>query len=221
MNFMAFAFMAFASIILFNNVGILGNKIFSISSQDAIRQIALPQTAKLFQAKTGNGWCVDSEGKEGTARYFLEVGCYGAQSMCDGDSMCVAFACNSTGGKAVLYTKTDCTHACSATTWLFDPTLIHNASAESTQSRQDYAEWSSSGQCYVQSAMTSLSADAAVGDTTINVADSSIFAVGQSIRLLTEIKTITQVSAGELVMATPLDEFHQAGKKVLVVTSDR
>jgi hypothetical protein len=112
--------------------------------------------------------------------------------MCAVDSMCVGFACNSTSGMATLYSQTHCTHACSSTAWLFDPTVITNASAEATVNRGVYADWSSSGVCYVQSALTSLSAAASAGSTTINVADSSIFAIGESIRLQTEVKTITE-----------------------------
>eukprot|EP00930_Biecheleria_cincta_P017729 TRINITY_DN1399_c0_g2_i1.p1 TRINITY_DN1399_c0_g2~~TRINITY_DN1399_c0_g2_i1.p1 ORF type:complete len:731 (-),score=72.81 TRINITY_DN1399_c0_g2_i1:151-2043(-) len=132
--------------------------------------------------------------------------------------MCVAFACKD--GSSVIYTRTDCMYSCFNYAWVMDPTLITNATSAGSASSAASAAWSS-GQCYVQSAITSLSAATTTGSTSLSVVDSSMFAAGYSIRVQAEITTITEVSSGRIVVATPLQGTYRAGTAILLVASDR
>ena len=158
----------------------------------------LPETSKAFQATSGSGWCVDSGGLEGTARKLTSVGCQGAQNVCESDDMCVAFACQNSstaGARSVLYTTSDCKYNCERWDWVMDPSLVTNASTASSDSEQVREAWSQA-QCYKQTAQTRLSGAAGAGSMSISVLSADAFAVGDSVRIYTEVKTITGVSSG-------------------------
>ena len=76
----------------------------------------------------GHGWCVDSEGGEGTARKFLQDTLYStASDICSLDDKCAGFAYAEDTQQAVVYTTTGCTSDCSNTAWTQNPTLITGA----------------------------------------------------------------------------------------------
>jgi len=103
-----------------------------------------------FHALQGNGWCVDSTGQEATARTeTLSLSCPNAQTLCEKDSMCVAFACISSGNHAVLYTTTNCAFGCDRLDWIHHPKQIVAAGYDS--SNELYAAWDE-GVCYVSEA---------------------------------------------------------------------
>lgn len=86
-------------------------------------------TAKVYTQVPGTGWCSDEYGvNEATARRFEQVNCAGAQSSCDSDSACVAYACM-TGASpmSVLYSTTNCSVGCSGREWETNPRLITKA----------------------------------------------------------------------------------------------
>jgi hypothetical protein len=150
---------------------------------------ALPPTAKNFQATAGIGWCVDSDGKESQARNFVKMSCESAQNMCQHDAMCTAFACAALDGRSVLYTTTGCQADCDKLDWQKNPSLVVGASCNQTNSRNQYHNWAQ-GICYVQMALTDLSAQASPGDTSFSVTDSSMFASGDGVRISSvEVKT--------------------------------
>lgn len=75
---------------------------------------------------------------EATARRFETANCTQAQSSCDSDNACVAFACVSVASagsstQAVLYTTTSCTVDCGSGEWLSNPRLITRARYTDTQ----------------------------------------------------------------------------------------
>merc|ERR1712018_929577 len=81
-----------------------------------------------FEAMEGNGWCVDDNGGEGTARKFIGDTSYkSTEDTCNADDKCVAFAYAADTGIAVLYTTTGCTEGCSNTAWAENPSLITGA----------------------------------------------------------------------------------------------
>ena len=189
--------------------------------QDTEASEQMPSTPKAFQAASGNGWCVNSAGGESKARRFVKLSCRGALNMCENDNMCVAFACEQARGRSVIYSSEDCEADCGDLDWVRDPTLIVNASREAAVQIDMYASWAN-GICYVQAALTTLSAAASPGSTSFSVANSAIFAVGDGVRIsTTEVKSITQVSSGTLVVATPLKGSYRAGLKVMKVGSNR
>ena len=168
-----------------------------------------------YMSVLGNGWCVNSEGNEGTAWSFVKLGCKGAENMCVYDEACLAFACGAGTKSYVLYTSRDCAANCDVLDWVRNPSLIVNASRDRTYMRTAHANWVN-GACYVQTEWTSHSADAHSCSTSLSVANSTVFTVGDGIRISTvEVKTVIEVSAGALVVATPLIGQFLAGTKVM------
>jgi len=93
-------------------------------------------TEKVYTHVPGAGWCSDEQGdSDATARRFEDIDCTMAQSNCDSDSACAAYACM-TGASpmSVLYSTTNCDLNCSRTEWLTNPRLITRARYTAQQS---------------------------------------------------------------------------------------
>mmetsp|Transcript_95813 Transcript_95813/g.170074 ORF Transcript_95813/g.170074 Transcript_95813/m.170074 type:complete len:483 (+) Transcript_95813:89-1537(+) len=107
---------------------------------------------KSFVALSGNGWCVDADGLEGTARTkTLVMNCKGAQTLCARDDLCVAFACVDSKEWAVLYSTTNCALACDKVDWITNPKLITRGGWDSSQA--EMSDWAQ-GACFVDESAT-------------------------------------------------------------------
>jgi len=149
-------------------VGALAKKYTQIS--DTLVATSKKEFAPIgFHALEGKGWCVDDAGIEATARTkTLELSCPLAQSLCAKDSMCVAFACISSGNFAVLYTTTNCAFGCDRLDWIHDPKKIVAGGYDSTDAAM--AAWEN-GVCYVSEAAIEheKSADSSACDFELNL----------------------------------------------------
>jgi len=89
-----------------------------------------PDLISTFQQMPGNGWCVDSNGNEGTARKFVSgvMSQSTISSECASDIHCSAYSFSPTSQQGILYTTTGCTHGCTNTAWQNDYSLITQAS---------------------------------------------------------------------------------------------
>ena len=75
---------------------------------------------------SGNGWCQDADGREGTAKKIVTgVNLQAAHEQCQKDIYCAAFVF--TVEQTVIYTSTGCTMDCQNTEWITNPSLITQA----------------------------------------------------------------------------------------------